>query len=667
MKQGAQNAALAAWLVLGAAASAHAHAPLPRGLAVESDASGGVAVRMPGFGWLVRDRSASAFAYACDALLGVSPLEEHVPMAYRSDGALLVGTSHGVRALGRDGCPTSTAALQDVQVAALAVHGGASGRVYAVTTSLNGPAVVQRSDDGGEHWLAGAALAALPVTGLALDASNAQRVYVSQTLAVQRAAISVSSDGGATFVTFEHERALTLLHVQASPARVWAISRIANRPQGVHIVRASGAQGPWQEVLEVNFFGGFAVDPADPDVIWVGDEARGVFRSSDGGEHFVETQPDEATACLAYGAGALWGCTPGLPEQTALARSSDAIAPFEPVMAFADVGRLVDCAPAIDVGQVCAAPWIEWQRDVLAIQPMPAPSSDAGADAARGEADAARSDATNSDAASGDATSGGVAIVDAGSGGAVHGSHAGERPIAARERPASCGVSAPRTGGGWLLWMLGAAAWLRIRASSRHRVMAAMDTTQRVCEGAATHRMSSDTELMARAAGGDPEAFALIYDRHAGALLALAQRMLGRSDEALDLLHDVFLEAWQHVREYDASRATPRTWLIVRLRSRALDRLARSVRGAGVAQQLEAFAAVAPDSLGEQQRDVARALATLDAGVRRVLELTYFDGLTAVEIGERDGTPIGTVRSRLARGLEQLRALLTSLKGASDE
>ena len=57
----------------------------------------------------------------------------------------------------------------------------------------------------------------------------------------------------------------------------------------------------------------------------------------------------------------------------------------------------------------------------------------------------------------------------------------------------------------------------------------------------------------------------------------------------------------------------------------------------------------------------------LDSDVRRALELTYFDGLTAVEISEREGIPIGTVRSRLARGIDQLRRLLTTLTGASHD
>ena len=98
-------------------------------------------------------------------------------------------------------------------------------------------------------------------------------------------------------------------------------------------------------MLTVNFFGGLAVDPSDADVIFVGDEARGLFRSSDGGDSFEETQPSIASACLGYGGGSLWSCTPGLPQQTALVRATNATDEVEPIMAFAEVDHLVDCAP----------------------------------------------------------------------------------------------------------------------------------------------------------------------------------------------------------------------------------------------------------------------------------------------------------------------------------
>jgi RNA polymerase sigma-70 factor (ECF subfamily) len=175
----------------------------------------------------------------------------------------------------------------------------------------------------------------------------------------------------------------------------------------------------------------------------------------------------------------------------------------------------------------------------------------------------------------------------------------------------------------------------------------------------------SDVELMRRSAQGDVEAFAQIYDRHAGSLLALSQRMRFARSEGQDLLHDVFLEAWQAVREYDPERATVRTWLLVRARSRALDRLGRHAREESARKTLPPDNPASPQralsSHEERRIAVRQALAGLEPNVRATLELTYFEGLTAVEIAERMSVPLGTVKSRLARGLQGLQRVLGEL------
>jgi RNA polymerase sigma-70 factor (ECF subfamily) len=171
---------------------------------------------------------------------------------------------------------------------------------------------------------------------------------------------------------------------------------------------------------------------------------------------------------------------------------------------------------------------------------------------------------------------------------------------------------------------------------------------------------------------GDTGALGAVYDRHAPALLAVAMRMLGAAREAQDVVHDVFLEAWEHAREYDAARASVRTWLLVRLRSRALDRLgraealrARSLEDAGDAliawSARGAHPSEAVDALAVRQ-----ALEKIPEDSRRVLSLAYFDGLTAREIAERLGVPTGTVKSRRARGLASLASLL-GLGGTADD
>jgi RNA polymerase sigma-70 factor, ECF subfamily len=174
-----------------------------------------------------------------------------------------------------------------------------------------------------------------------------------------------------------------------------------------------------------------------------------------------------------------------------------------------------------------------------------------------------------------------------------------------------------------------------------------------------------DEALIRRLAGGDAAALATLYDRYASLLLALGRRIVRDGREAEDLVHDVFLEIWRQAGDFDPDRGSVRAWMLMRMRSRALDRkkaprLARAVsleegrladhHGSGGAGGGE------DPALGPDRDRVRRVLAELPPEQRTVLELGYFEGLSSSEIADRVAAPIGTVKSRVAAGLNKLRA-----------
>jgi RNA polymerase sigma-70 factor (ECF subfamily) len=172
-----------------------------------------------------------------------------------------------------------------------------------------------------------------------------------------------------------------------------------------------------------------------------------------------------------------------------------------------------------------------------------------------------------------------------------------------------------------------------------------------------------DIRLVRAAAKGDSQALAGLYDRYASVLLAVGQRILGNAREAEDLLHDVFLEVWRRAGDYDRARGSVRAWLLMRMRSRALDRKRAQGRSRvvllenGNIPEVEASPADDP-SLAPDRHVVRRAIAELPEEQRVVLELGYFEGLTSTEIAVHVDIPVGTVKSRVARGLSQLREVL---------
>lgn len=164
-------------------------------------------------------------------------------------------------------------------------------------------------------------------------------------------------------------------------------------------------------------------------------------------------------------------------------------------------------------------------------------------------------------------------------------------------------------------------------------------------------------------ARGDNDALGALYDRHCPVLLAIAVRILGDLREAEDLVHDVLLEAWHKADDYDRARGTVRTWLSIRLRSRALDRWRRAARTRVLMIEAYNLDAALPGPVEEpgQALDHARlraAVQGLPAAQRQVLELAYFEGLSSTEIAEQLAIPIGTVKSRTAAGLAKLRAAM---------
>lgn len=174
--------------------------------------------------------------------------------------------------------------------------------------------------------------------------------------------------------------------------------------------------------------------------------------------------------------------------------------------------------------------------------------------------------------------------------------------------------------------------------------------------------LPDDADLVRRASRGDAAAMLSLYDRHAGAVLAVALRIAGTREEAEEILQDAFVRAWQEADAFDPARAGFRAWICTIARNRALDHVRRRATADRLRGAVEApDAPKAPDAeAGEaQQRERVRAaLAKLPAPQREAIELAWWGGLTHVEIAERLRTPLGTVKTRILDGMRKLRALL---------
>jgi RNA polymerase sigma-70 factor, ECF subfamily len=173
---------------------------------------------------------------------------------------------------------------------------------------------------------------------------------------------------------------------------------------------------------------------------------------------------------------------------------------------------------------------------------------------------------------------------------------------------------------------------------------------------------ADDINLIKRIAGHDTRALAELYERYAPGLLAIALCIVKDRCEAEDLVHDVLLEAWRAAASYDASRGRVWTWLAVRMRSRCIDRL-RTNRPRTPGDVDTLIAADAEESSPDHER-VRTALENVSPLRRRVLELMYFCGLSHREVAHRLSIPIGTVKSRYAGAIRELRLLFAATQSS---
>lgn len=181
-----------------------------------------------------------------------------------------------------------------------------------------------------------------------------------------------------------------------------------------------------------------------------------------------------------------------------------------------------------------------------------------------------------------------------------------------------------------------------------------------------------DRTLMERVARCDPTALDDLYVRHAPLLFALCVRILRNRSEAEEVLQEVFWEVWRSAGRYSAVRGSPRVYLLQLARSRALSVVRLRRRRDGLLADAGGRDALAAELLGvqadsnalaatmqdEESRRVRSALRALPEAERCVLMLGYFDGLSQTEIATKLGEPLGTVKTRMRRGLLHLRERL---------
>jgi RNA polymerase sigma-70 factor, ECF subfamily len=181
-------------------------------------------------------------------------------------------------------------------------------------------------------------------------------------------------------------------------------------------------------------------------------------------------------------------------------------------------------------------------------------------------------------------------------------------------------------------------------------------------------RTLADEDLMAALRIGCNDALAVLFERHSPLVYRIARAILRDDGEAEETVQRVFLDVFKAANQFNPDRGSFKTWLLQYAYHRSIDR--RQHLQSNRFYSREELDDLMPAELfngpghllclppQEVVCLVEQILATLEVRQRRVIELTYFEGLTAEEIAKKTGDSASSVRHNLYRGLAKLRILL---------
>jgi RNA polymerase sigma-70 factor (ECF subfamily) len=174
--------------------------------------------------------------------------------------------------------------------------------------------------------------------------------------------------------------------------------------------------------------------------------------------------------------------------------------------------------------------------------------------------------------------------------------------------------------------------------------------------------LTSDDPVLPRVAAGEPQAMELCLSRFGGIVWAIARRYIKNQAEAEDLVQEIFIEIWKKAESFNPAIASETTFVGLIARRRAIDHLRRQGRKPDF-EPLSAAESIPLPALEKSTvvcdpETVKSSLAGFPADTRQLFDLFFEDGFTHPEIAAKTGLPLGTVKTRLRRGLITLRERL---------
>ncbi|MEQ1800736.1 MAG: RNA polymerase sigma factor [Gammaproteobacteria bacterium] len=197
--------------------------------------------------------------------------------------------------------------------------------------------------------------------------------------------------------------------------------------------------------------------------------------------------------------------------------------------------------------------------------------------------------------------------------------------------------------------------------------------TRRLSQGSTT-RLTTTQSILERVAAGDTSAVSECLDRYGDLVWSLARRYLRNASDAEDAVQDIFIDIWGSSGRYDRNIASEVAFISTIARRRLIDKI-RAAERRPLMDSLDDDEGAPIDpgipATVEDDTEVAiveRVLGAMDPEHQKVLSMSLYEGYSHSEIAERLSLPLGTVKTRVRRGLIHIREQLNiSTTGDSAE
>jgi RNA polymerase sigma factor (sigma-70 family) len=182
--------------------------------------------------------------------------------------------------------------------------------------------------------------------------------------------------------------------------------------------------------------------------------------------------------------------------------------------------------------------------------------------------------------------------------------------------------------------------------------------------GASPALGENELSILERVAAGEQRAVEICLEKFGNLVWSLARRYLGNSSEAEDAVQEIFIEIWSCAHRFDRASGSEATFIATITRRRLIDRIRKNGRKPAIASLTNDVGGQYEPPVESRLEDatdvqlVARAIKSMDSDSRKILSMALGDGHTHTEIAALLEVPLGTVKTKVRRGLIQIREQL---------